>query len=82
MHTRLLVVVVLALACTYDAGAAQAAPLVVLSETGRERDGLPVLTEHDSSSAIAASLSRGFGGVALRLFEAAPARLVSVPARR
>jgi len=42
--------------------------LVVLEDTGETRDGLPVLTAHDSSSAIAASLRRGFGTVALRLF--------------
>ena len=43
--------------------------LVVLRETGESRDGLPVLTAHDSSSVIVASLQRGFGAVALRLFQ-------------
>jgi hypothetical protein len=45
------------------------ARLVILRETGQVRDGLPVLSQHDSSSVIAAALQHGFGGVALRLFQ-------------
>ncbi len=55
--------------CQAATGDHPAEALVVLRETGEERDGLPVLTAHDSSSAIVASLRRGFGAVALRLFQ-------------
>ena len=41
--------------------------LVVLTETGRERDGLPVLALHPQGAHIAAQLDRGFSGELLRV---------------
>lgn len=55
------------------ASIAHAAPpprpaLVILTETGQTRDGLPVLTRHPDASAVHAVLTRGFSGRLLRLY--------------
>jgi hypothetical protein len=42
--------------------------LVVLTDTGKIRDGYPVLRHHPDEAAIASVLSRGFSGKILRLY--------------
>jgi hypothetical protein len=44
------------------------AQLMVLTPTGQVRDGLPVLRRHPDSSAVEATLTRGFSGRLLRLY--------------
>ena len=43
--------------------------LVILSETGTTRDGIPVLKPHPEASAISGLLARGFSGRLLRLYQ-------------
>jgi hypothetical protein len=42
--------------------------LVVLTDTGKIRDGYPVLRHHPDDARIASVLSRGFSGKILRLY--------------
>jgi len=58
----------LALALGPASGGAQDRPLVVLTDTGRTCDGLPVLAPHPAGLEINRALSRGFSGRLLRLY--------------
>ncbi len=59
----------LTLARAGPAAAAPAAPLlVVLAETGQERDGLPVYTRHPDAARYEAVLTRGLAGRMLRIY--------------
>lgn len=46
-----------------------APPLVVLSETGQTRDGVPVLKPHPDEAAILETANQGFGRTVLRLYQ-------------
>jgi hypothetical protein len=47
---------------------AQGGPLMVLTDTGEVRDGLPVLARHPAGSEVSRVLSRGFSGRLLHLY--------------
>ena len=56
--------------------------LVVLSETGSMRDGLPVLRRHPNPEQVVRLLSRGFSGRLLRLYRAEQTYLHRADGRR
>jgi hypothetical protein len=58
----------LALAMASSSGAAQDKPLVVLTDTGKTRDGLPVLAPHPAALEADRVLSHGFSGRLLRVY--------------
>jgi hypothetical protein len=62
---------VLCLWATWISAAAHASGpnLVILVETGTNRDGVPVLKPHPDASAISRLLARGFSGWLLRLYQ-------------
>lgn len=55
--------------------AADAPLLVVLTDTGREREGLPVLALHPAGGPVAAQLDRGLSGDLLRIYRLLQVRL-------
>ncbi len=64
-------------AAAFAAPVAEPPLLVVLSPTGAEREGLPVLAVHTESARIAASLDRGVAAEMLRVY-----RFLQIGARR
>ena len=70
--TRACLVLVLSIgapiAAAAQAGPGEAPLLVILAETGRTRDGLPVLTAHPDPDLDLRTLSRGYSGRLLRLY--------------
>lgn len=69
MTNARMLVFCLAFLCLTASPAPAADPLlVVLSDTGKIRDGCPVLRHHPDEARIASVLSRGFSGKILRLY--------------
>lgn len=70
-HLKVAHATVISLCCVLGpapVGRAAERGLVVLTETGQKRDGVPVLKLHSEPSAVADVLTRGFSGRLLRLY--------------